>query len=162
MSDENGQFEDDGDLTQKRYNLVCKVKFFRKAVTEEVNGKVLSVERKMALLVPEESTQRTLFLNAWLPETQGEYFELAGMIAAPVDSPCRFAIMRGPDEKSERHYLFVMSKGVEDILVKYAKEGQSLNVMTFKASEDGETDFAADESDGNFHLIPGHTEMKRS
>lgn len=159
---ENDQYiEDADDLTQKRYNLVCKLKFFKKSVTEQVAGKTLSVDRKMALLIPQESDQRTFFLNAWLPETMGEYFELAGMVGAPVDSPCRFAIQRGPDEKSEKHYLFVMSKGVEDILVKYGKEGQTFKVTTFKAKEDGETDYAVDESDGNFHLIPGHTEMKR-
>lgn len=161
MTDDQSQMEDPGDLTQKRYRLRVAVKFFRKTVNEEIGGKKISRDRKMVLLIPQDSDQRTYFLNAWLPETQTEYFELAGFLSAPVDSPCRFAIFRGPDEKSEKHYLFVMTKGVEDVIVKYVKEGTILNLETFKAAEDGETDHAIDVSEGNYDLIAGHTEFKR-
>jgi hypothetical protein len=89
-----------------------------------------------------------------LPEDQGQHYELVGMIAPPIDSPCRLSIHRGPDEKSERHYLFVMSKGVEDIILKYAKEGETLKVQILPESQEEIVDQARD-TDGDYDLISG-------
>ncbi len=125
------------DLTERRYKLSCKTKF--------VEGKYKGTELRNVILIPQDSDQRTKFLTAWLPDTVGEHYEIASFISMPVDSPCRLAICRGPDQRSERHYLFVMSKGVEEHLLKM-KEGSTIAVETLKASEEEETDHAVEDS----------------
>lgn len=153
-------FEESNDPTQRRYFLKCQIKFFETTIKEEVGGRSLQYARKLVFLVPQESDQRSHFFNAWLPDQAGEHYELSGYVKPPIDSPCRFAIFRGPDKRSQNHYLLVMSKGVEDILVRL-REGSSILVETFAAFEEAEADFARDTSDGNYDLIPGHTELKR-
>lgn len=137
MADE---FSDD--LTEREYNLKCKLKFFRKTVHDPHTNKGQPYERKMCLLIPQESDERVRFLVAWLPEVESEYFELGAYIGSPVDSPCRLSVHR-PNEKSDKPHLFVMTKGVEDILIKF-KEDSILNVKTLPASNDSEIDFAPD------------------
>jgi hypothetical protein len=156
MSEMN--FEEVGDPTHKKYNFACELRFFNTNVNEKIKGTEHQYSRKLALLVPLESDQRTMFLNAWLPDTIGEYFEVPLFIKVPVDSPCRVAIFRGPDQRSERHYLLVMTKGVEDILVKL-KEGARFNVQSLPASEEGEIDHAIDSDSGNYDLIDGHKDL---
>lgn len=137
----NDNFESD-DLTERRYKLTCKTKF--------VNGKYKGQAIRNVILIPQDNDQRTKFLMAWLPDITGEHYEIASFISMPVDSPCRVAIRRGPDEMSERHYLFVMSKGVEEQLLKM-KEGSTIAVETYKASEESETDHAIGE-EGSFEV----------
>ncbi len=136
-------FEAANDPTYKKYVLTCTTRFYEKVV----EGK----ERKMVLLVPEENDEMHRFLNAWCPTTQGEKHELAAYIGAPAHTPARCAVFMGHDEKCERPYLFVMSKGVEDILVKY-KEGLRLIVTTLPANEDSEAD-NTEASEGNFEVL---------
>ena len=139
------------DLTQRRYTLRCKTKFFRKTVVDQLpNGQTRSYERCLVFLVPEESDERTRFLRAWLPETSEEHFELAAHLGFPVDSPSRLSIHRA-DGRCDRHYLMIMSKGVEDVLVKL-KEGAVLSVTTMKADEDSEADTVAN-PEYNYELI---------
>jgi hypothetical protein len=133
-----------GDLTERKYHLKCKVKFFLKTIKEDVGrGVIKTYERKLVFLVPEESDQRTRFLMAWLPDTMGAAHELASFVSYPVDSPCRLACMRA-DDRSDRHYLMVMTKGVEDVMVRL-REGSIINVETMAASDDSEADHAIQE-----------------
>jgi len=135
---------------QKIYVLKCKVKFVRKNVKDGPR----QYERTLAILVPQESDERTKFFTAWLPELKSEHFELAGIISAPIDSACRFSIHRGPDEKSEAHYLFVMSKGVEDVLIEAEMEGKTVYVEILPEGSDEEADNAL-EAGGDYDLISG-------
>lgn len=128
------------DLTEREYHLRCKTKFFRKTVKETLRGIEKSYERTMVLLIPQESDERTKFLMAWLPEAEGQYYEITAFVSRPVDSPARLSVHRR-DEKAEQHYLFVMSKGVEDILLKF-KEGSIVELTVNPASMDSEADFA--------------------
>lgn len=133
---------DDGEMTERRYVLKCKTKFFRKSVNENINGKQKSYERKLVLLIPQDNDQRTRFLMAWLPDTTQDYYEVSTFISRPVDGPARMSVHRA-DDRSDRHYLFVMSVGAEEVLAKLA-EGSLINVEVMKGSEDSEADFAAD------------------
>lgn len=135
--------EFDQDLTHRDYKLTCKLRFFETTVKGDASNKGQAYERKLALLIPQESDARTQFLTAWLPEVEGEYYELSGYIGHPVDSPCRFSIHRRDQKSPEQHYLFVMSKGVEDVLCK-CKPGQLLNVTAFSATKEDEADYAVD------------------
>lgn len=124
---------DPSEGTRREYHLKCRVKFVKGST--EVRGK--KVDRTMAILVPQESDERTFFLSAWLPETKEEHFELVGFIPYPVDSNCRFSIHRAPDAYSDRHYLFVMTKGVEETFVDARMEGREVLVRIY--SEEVET-----------------------
>ncbi len=135
------------DPTEREYHLIVKSKFYRKTVNETIQGHAKSYERELVLFVPEESDQRTRFFMAWLPDSGAEYFELGGYIASPIDSPCRLSIHRGPDEKSERHYLFCMSKGVEEIILT-RPEGSTFRLTIMPASQEAEGDF--DQVDSQF------------
>ena len=138
--------------TDRKYIMNCRLRFYRKTVVDNqgVHG-LIQTERNLVMLVPDESDQRTQFLSAWLPDTQEEYFELAGYISMPIDSPCRFSIHRGPDAQSERHYLFVMSKGVSDILERFT-EGRVFSVTILPESEEDQADYAKDSDDGNYEV----------
>jgi hypothetical protein len=136
--------------TERKYKIKGKVKFYRKNVVD--HGR--RYERVLAIIIPETSTEQMMFFNAWLPDTKEEYHELTGLIGSPVNSACKLSIHRGPDEKSEKHYLFVMSKGVEEELIKYEQEGKTLELTILPESEEMVGDEAKDSS-GDFDLISG-------
>lgn len=142
-----------GDPTYRKHIFMCKTKFFKKNVEEDIGkGIVQRYQRKLVLLIPQESDATTYFLNAWVPEVITEYHELAAELAAPVFAPSRLSIHLGHDEKCDRPYLTVLSKGIEDILVKYP-EGTLLKVTALPANEEGEADFAPDSDNGNFDVV---------
>jgi len=139
------------DPTQRRYNLKCTIKFFSTTVRDQMpSGVVKTYERTLVFLIPQESDERTRFLSAWLPDTSDEYHEVTAFIAHPVDAPVRLSVHRS-DNRSNRHYLTVMSKGAEDVLLKM-REGQSISIQVLKASEDSEADFAPD-TEYNFEVL---------
>lgn len=142
------------DPTERQYKIKAKVKFIKKYV--EDFGR--SYQRVLAILIPETSTEQMMFLNAWLPTEKQEYFELAAFIASPINSPCKLSIHKGPDEKSEKPYLFVMSKGIEEALIKYKCNGKVLDLTILPESEEMVADEATD-SDGDFDLISGQETM---
>ena len=143
--------EYENDLTQRRYHLSCKTRFYRKTVRDELpNGTTKVYERTLVFLIPQDSDERTRFLMAWLPDTAEDYYEMSSFVSSPVDSPSRLSVHRS-DARCERHYLLVMSKGVEDILLKM-REGTLINVQVLKASEDNEADFAPD-TEYNFEVL---------
>jgi hypothetical protein len=87
-----------------------------------------------------------------MPEVSYEHYELAAELAAPVFAPCRLSIHSGNDNRCDRPYLMVMSKGAEDILVKF-QEGIPVKVTTFPAKDDAEADDGPDSDDGNYSVI---------
>lgn len=141
----------DDPLLERKYYLTCKLKFFVKNIKDWDGKQEVNRRRTLAFLIPQESDERIRFLSAWLPETDKEYFELAAYISSPVDSPCRLAIKRA-DGQCERHYLTVMSVGVEEIMLNHMKDGQMVQVTILPVSEEQETDFARDVSDQNFDV----------
>lgn len=152
-----------GDLTQKNYKLVCRTKRYMNYKTEVVNGRELNYNREMSLLVLEYNDQAVQFLNAWLPDQVSEtgsdnYYEVGIFVRGRVMSPARAAMFRGPDKRSDKHYLLTMSKGVEELLVKL-KDGSRIEVDVLAESDDDELDQMKD-SDGSYELIDGHTDLK--
>jgi|SRR5271155_2069428 len=134
---------------QKReYHLKCKIKFVKG--TTDVKG--VKIDRTMAILIPDESDQRTYFLSAWLPEVKEERFELVGYIPYPINSNLRMSIHRGPDEYCDTHYLFVMSKGVEEDFVTGKMEGKSIQLRVFGEDDEEQADIVR-ESEGNYDHI---------
>lgn len=128
------------DLTEKEYNLICHIKPIKEAIKQgELGGQS---EYTAIILIPLESTQRERFLNAWLPEPEEKNtVEIPCFIQHPIDSSCRVAIFRRDHRSPDKPYLFVMSKGVEDELLKMIKLGKNkVGVKTFPASLDSEAD----------------------
>ena len=143
------------DPTYKKYYLNCKIKFFKKTVRETLpSGQTKSYDRKLVLLVPQESDETIRFYNAWVPQTQKEHFELAVVMGSLINSFARVSVHLGHDEKCDRPYLFMMTYGVEEIIHKFGKEGQILQVTTLPANEDAEADNAPD-SNHNFNPFGG-------
>lgn len=141
------------DPTYRKYVLSCKTKFVTKNVSEEIKaGVVNQYQRHMVLLVPQESDQRTRFLSAWMPETMEEYFELVLDLGAPIHGPTRASIHMGHDQWCDRPYLTIMSKGVEEILLKFS-EGITVQAVVLPANMDGEADQGADSSEGNYEVV---------
>lgn len=138
------------ELTDKKYHLLVKTKFISKTVIEEELG--TRYERKMVILVPEFNDECIRFFGAWLPETTEDHYELVIEMGAPIHSPCRVSIHRAPHAYSEKHFLFVMSKGVEDDCLRYA-EGRQIAVTALPQDADSTADFAKDSDDGNYHLV---------
>lgn len=143
--------EQANDPTFKKYFLNCKVKFFKKTITEDIgHGRITNYERNMVLLIPQESDECHRFYHAWVPSVVTQHYELAGIIGSPINSPARFSVHMGHDERCDRPYLYLMSKGVEDIIAGMITEGRVLRVTTLPANEEDEADNAQDASDGNF------------
>ena len=137
---------------EAQFVLKTRVKFYHKWVQDHDRR----YERTLVLLVPEANAHYGAFLAEWMPDTWGEYFELATIIPSPIDSPCRMSIHRGTDEKSAQPYLTVMSKGVEDVIIRCKKEGDVLEVQVLGEDQDEVMDQMKD-SDGSYDLIDGQT-----
>lgn len=135
--------------TNRRFNLRTRVKLFKKNVVEDIGKEVQRYERKMVFLIPDQSDEMVRFMMAWLPDTMDEYSEVVGIMGHPVNSPCRLALKRGPDAQCERHYLTVMNVGVEEVIWRNMRDGQSIPVEILGAHEDSEADYAR-ESDGSY------------
>lgn len=145
--------ENVNDPIYRKYFLTCKTKFIKKDVSEDIgSGITQQYTRKLVILIPQESDQRTLFLKAWMPETIEEYHEFAAELGAPVHGPSRLSVHMGHDEKCDRPYLFIMSKGVEDILNTFP-EGTLVKVSTLPANHEDAADYAQDATEGNFDAV---------
>lgn len=133
--------------TSKEYNLRVKAKFVSKNI--EDNGR--TYHRQMVILIPHESDERTYFFKAWLPETREEYFELAGQLASPINSNVRLSIHLGMNDFNTGPYLFVMSKGVEELMIEHKLEGKTFNLKIFPDNLEDQADFATD-SNGSYSV----------
>lgn len=145
-------FEAVTDPTYKKYNLKGILRFRTVNIDEDIGkGRRAQATRKLSYLVLEETDEMIRFVGAWVPDTVSEHFELTAYIKGPVHSAVRLAVFRGHDGKFDRPYVFIMTKAVEDILVKF-KEGTPLLFVTNAANEDAEAD-NVDVSDGNFDHV---------
>jgi hypothetical protein len=142
------------DPTEREYHLECKVAIKTvRSFDQKPNGEEFVIDRTMAFLIPEYNDQCTYFLNAWLPETREEVFEIATFIKPPIASPCRVGIRRG-NEIIEKHHMVVMSKGIEEELVDKKFDGKSIRLQVLPASMDNDilAHEKAKDSSGSFHV----------
>lgn len=138
------------ELQDFEYNLIVTTKFVRKTVIEEKLK--TKYERKMVILIPDVTTECMKFFRAWLPDSTEEYHEIAAEIHSPVASPCRLSIHRAPHPYSEdKHFLFVMSKGVEELFLRLP-EGRRFQLTVLPQGEESATDFAKDSDEGNYQV----------
>lgn len=102
--------------TQETYRLKCRVVIKEVSYEDEQSKETKLNTARMVFLVPKEGTQRDLFFAAWLPDSVEEWFEVALSVGAPINGPCRAAIMR-KNARMDAHHLFVMSAGAEEDLL---------------------------------------------
>lgn len=140
------------ELQDLEYNLIVETKFVFKTVVEEKLK--TRYERKLVILVPEQNTECMRFFRAWLPETSdlNDYYEIAAELGGPINSPCRLSVHRGPHPYSDKHFLFVMTKGVEELLLKLP-ESRRFHLKVLPQGEDVATDFAKDSDEGNYQVV---------
>jgi hypothetical protein len=134
--------------TSRTYRLRVKVVLHR----DYVKDLGRTFERTMALLVPQESDQRQMFLTAWLPDLDTEHHEVVGFLKSPVDSPLRLSVHRRDKRYFETHYCFVMTKGVEDVLVEHC-EGKILDLDVYPETYDEVADAPIRDANGSYDLI---------
>lgn len=119
--------------TERRYTFTCRV--VAKDVTyedEQSKGRE-TVTEKLVFLLPDQSTQRDLFYNAWLPETADEPVEIVCETGHPVYGMFRSALWRRSQFVGDIH-LFVMSKGAEETLK--ALDGRRIEITVYGEHED--------------------------
>jgi hypothetical protein len=108
------------DNKQNKIHYFLKCKLVVKETTyldSQSKGEKLMTER-FVYLIPELSTQRDLFLSAWLPETPDKGEEIGLMIGAPVNGFVR-ACLKRKNKNIDNHHIFVMSRGAEEDLKDY-------------------------------------------
>jgi hypothetical protein len=140
--------------TQIEYHLSAKVKF----VDIDVKDHNRNYKRKLVILIPEVSTEQMNFFKAWLPEVSDEYFELATIIHSVVATPCRMAILKSKQNISDKPYLMIMSKGVEEDFINYKLEGKTLRLTILAEGNEEALDEIKDSS-GNFDTIHGQESL---
>jgi hypothetical protein len=138
--------------TEETYHLKCRVVIKDVSYEDQQSKGNTQATAKMVFLVPESSTQKDLFLAAWLPETVEEWHEVALMIGAPINGPCRAAVMR-KNARMDEHHIFMMSVGAGEDLIQEI-EGQkkrwtwlnkrAISVTVLPEAEDQLLDLARD------------------
>ena len=132
--------------TFDRFYLTVKV--ISKRITFEdlqSRGKRSNQEANIIMLVPEDSTEADLFLNAWLPdqyseeqlkETHGvkDWSEVVFECGRPVFGFFRGALRRA-DKLSTRPYIFVMTKSAEEALELFV--GKKIQLTAIGEGEEG-------------------------
>lgn len=101
--------------TELHYHLKCKVVVKEVTYEDHQSKGVSMVTDTLVHLVPVESTQRDLFLMAWLPDTQDQTFEIGLKCAFPIYGVFRGCIKRA-NKVIDRPHIFVMSRGAEEEL----------------------------------------------
>ncbi len=127
---------------ERRYNLTCIVLVKECSYEDEQSKGNQVVTEKLVFLLPEDTQERTLFYNAWLPESIDEHQELGGMIGHPVYSSLRLALWRATEYVRDIH-LFVMSKGAEEVLKNLDGKKIALEILGEHEDNllDGQKDF---------------------
>lgn len=117
---------------QQRYILSCKVLVKECSYEDEQSKGTVLVTEKLVFLIPQQSTQQTLFYNTWLPDYE-EYQEIGIEMGYPLYSSFRAALYRQGQFHSSPH-IFVMSKGAEEMLKQL--DGQLVNVEILGEQEE--------------------------
>lgn len=127
------------DPTMKDYKIRVKVNVVRSYLQQGFSeGKS---EFNAVCLLPMEADTTIKFYMAWLPDDAKEHFEIVMEMGHPVYGTCRGAVLRA-GKFMQRPHIFIMSKGVEDILSK--KHGEILDIRVLPCSMDAESDSAPD------------------
>lgn len=99
--------------TEQHYHVKCKV-VVKEVTFLDVQSKGESLlTEKLVHLVPVESTQRDLFLSAWLPAVEEAHVEIGMRAGYPIYGVFRGALKRWNKIVTEPH-IFVMSRGAEE------------------------------------------------
>jgi hypothetical protein len=144
------EFVDDCDVkTKRKYVLKCWIRKYRGQAQQGLQGGLS--EYDAVLLIPEINDQSGKFFDAWLPDPlESNTVEIVASMPHPVNSGCRLSVHRMDERCPARHYLFVMSKGVEDILKHL--DGQKIMITVRPETEDEVADSAI-EPDSSFDVV---------
>ena len=123
--------------TNQKYTLKCFIKIMDVSYDDVQSKKTERVTEKMVFLLPSESTECDLFYDAWLPDTDIDYSEIGCQAGHPVYGVFRAAVKRRSKD-CERPHIFVMTKSVEDILLKM--DGKEIVIDVLPESEDEKMD----------------------
>ena len=138
----SSEFDPRIDPMEKTYHLTAKVKVVR--MTGKQGEKDTGGSFDVVVLVPEQNDETTRFFSAWLADTEKDNFECLGTMGHPIYGSMRLSVSRGNKTHHEAH-LFVMSKGVEDILVH--KDGEKIQVNIERGTADSGDYHESDDTD---------------
>jgi hypothetical protein len=127
--------------TERTYTFTCEVVAKDVTYADEQSTGITMVTEKLVFLLPEQSTQRDLFYNAWLPDTDQQPQEVGCETGHPVYSTFRAALWRRSQFVGDIH-LFVMSKGAEESLK--ALHGRRIEITVLSEGEDTRMDTQRD------------------
>lgn len=131
--------------TERVYNLRAKVHVVRHFAKQGLDER--QHETKSVVLVPCDNDETTRFYMAWLPDDKKNKPEVLCQMGRPVYGACRMAVMRDSELFPKGPHLFVMSVGVEEILLN--KEGEIIEFSTEPGSNDSKDSHAVDFVDTN-------------
>lgn len=105
--------------TEQKYHLKCSiVKKKISYIDTQSDGVGKLMEADFIYLVPQESSQRDLFLDAWLPDTRGEVVEVGCRAGNPICGYFRGYIRRANNIINKPH-IGIMSLGAEQDLIDF-------------------------------------------
>jgi hypothetical protein len=115
-----------------RYHLQCKIVVKHLGFKDFQSRGHSQVEDTMVFLVPVESTQRDLFLMAWVPDSTNDAHEIGLLLGSPVSGPARACVKRR-NEWCEDHHIMMMSESAEKELHDF--NGREVGVTVLAQSE---------------------------
>jgi hypothetical protein len=124
---------------ERRYIVTCRVLVKEVSYEDEQSTGTTTVTESLVFLLPEQSTQRDLFYNAWLPDTADTPVEIVCEAGHPVYGMFRAALWRRSQFTGDIH-LFVMSKGAEEELKQI--NGKRIELTVYGEQEDQAIDGA--------------------
>lgn len=127
---------------ERTYHLTTRVKVVK--MTGKQGVKDTGGSFTVVVLVPEQNDETTRFFRAWLADTEGDNFECLGTMGHPIYGSLRLSVSRGNKTHHEAH-LFVMSKGVEDILIN--KDGEKIQIDIERGTADAADFHESDATD---------------
>lgn len=143
----SSEFDPRIDPMERTYHLTTKVKVV--TMTGKQGEKDTGGSFKVVVLVPEQNDETTRFFAAWLADTEKDSFECLGTMGYPIYGSMRLSVCRGNKTCHEAH-LFVMSKGVEDILVN--KDGEKIQVNIERGTADASNYHESDDTDTDISI----------
>ena len=134
-------YDQDEERLNQEYHLKCKVTI--KAITYDDTQSTGTTKRteEMAFLTPVDSTQKSMFLTAWLPDEEDGFTEIVALAAHPISGPIRCSVHRR-DKRMDSNYIFVMTKSAEEALK--ALNGKELLITVLPKNQDKLGDTARD------------------
>ena len=150
------------DPTEREYHLNCKVVIKEVSYADHQSTETKQVARKLVYLVPDESTQRNKFLDAWLPRfaaTSDDVLndpsascEIVFLMGHPFKQPARGAVMAA-NHRCGEHHIYLMNLGLTQLLCDQLFDGRVVPVTVLPSSYDGPEGSAADSAiEGELHF----------